>query len=215
MHANSFYRSGMALDEGKHGGGMCSSNVITPTAIHHNGTTTTTSNFYALMHPISVQWGSSDLSLFTPPSAPILPRVSASTTSSLSGTTNSASQSNGGNSNQVKETGNGLGTGEQAGIGVGVGIAGALLLAFAVWLLIRRKRRNPERSENPYAAQVSTNARPAPIQEIADSRAPERELEARNRSGGEIDSSPRNVFELNTKRASRAWELQGRGLHEM
>ena len=94
------------------------------------------------MPQIGISWQSSDLSMFTPSSAPALPgsKLSAwevsvavqATHTSPSGKTDSASSN---------DQDAGLSTGAKAGIGVGVAAAVLLIIAIILLLMRRRKKR--------------------------------------------------------------------------
>jgi hypothetical protein len=126
--------------------------------------------FVGLLPFIAVEWVASDLSLFTPASAPILPTsrlaqyesslvarprsgVAASTstepskpTSKTSPQQTRAAQTGTQSNTDLSRQSHGLSTGAKAGIGVGVSIAVLFLFAIGFWIL--RRRRKPKREEN-------------------------------------------------------------------
>jgi LPXTG-motif cell wall-anchored protein len=106
----------------------------------------TTGFFVAVLPQIDVQWASSDLSLFTPASAPVLPAASISkfealTTSAATSTLQSGTQTSSPTS-KASAGSNGLSTGAEAGIGVGIAIAVLLLISGIIYFVFRRRRRN-------------------------------------------------------------------------
>ncbi|RGP76560.1 hypothetical protein FLONG3_5222 [Fusarium longipes] len=95
-------------------------------------TTVTVTESVLWANPIRVAWQESDLSLFSPESAPLLALQSA--TAAISSTTQEPS-SNSGDSGG----GDGLSSGAAAGIGVGAGIAGMVIIG-ALWWFAKRYR---------------------------------------------------------------------------
>lgn len=113
--------------------------------------TTHGSTFAAVVPQVAVWWASSDLSFFTPASAPVLPtwrieryessvaarsRSAVATSTAATNPTGSTPQSE----SQGSSTG-GLSPGTKAGIAVGIVVAVLIVLALGFLLLRRRKQR--------------------------------------------------------------------------
>ena len=197
----------------------CSSNVLTPTVVRTGSTTITTSNFYAFEHPLSIQWASTDLAEFTPRNAPILPRVSGSTTKSSSTGTSEAGRSRTGGSRPAHPANSGpsTGSGTYIGVGVGIGIACLVLLGLVVWFIIRRRRRRRNQASSPEhdvsPEQDAARPRfPAEPTEMAESSRSRPELGGAPRSEME---NPKTWLELEGRHTSHPLELEGRAVHEM
>lgn len=122
----------------------------TALTVGSNGTLlTSVQSFVAYRWPLSVEWASADLAMFTPQSAPVL--VAATTTiyslpsgegPSTSGraTATSASSSSSSTAVASRVAASGLSDGAKAGIGVGVAAAVLVLAALAWWLWKRGRR---------------------------------------------------------------------------
>jgi hypothetical protein len=117
-----------------------------------NTTTSYTSSFLGIAPLMLIAWESSDMAVFTPPSAPLLQVVAATATSvnstSASDSTTSATSVNT-DTLPVSELA------QEAKIGIGVGTAcGVLLVCTSIGMLIyrRRVRRSREKSKIGQAA---------------------------------------------------------------
>ncbi|KAK4580252.1 hypothetical protein LTR86_000455 [Recurvomyces mirabilis] len=116
-----------------------------------NTTTTMTEPFTAYAPAIAVAWASSDLTLFSPASLPLLTTASltseatsaAATSSDISAGSviaSSTATTATGASQTSTTPGPGLSVGAKAGIGVGATVGGLLCLAVAAWFLLWRRR---------------------------------------------------------------------------
>lgn len=108
--------------------------------------TTINANFIAVDWPNAVEWQAQDLPYFTPKSAPVLARETASvSTSSRMPSSGSTPKSPAASKTGDAATGNSshgsLSSGAGAGIGVAVTIAVLALLALLAWLFVRRCRK--------------------------------------------------------------------------
>jgi hypothetical protein len=109
--------------------------------------------FSAYDWPISVMWAQSDLTNFTPASAPLLvSETSAASVTRSTGGAEQASSASFGNSNG-SDTPTGLSTGAKAGIGIGVALGSAALLVIS-FLVYRRRRRRRDAARNQRSANV-------------------------------------------------------------
>ena len=133
----------------------CASTVTTPTIVEMKaGTTISISTaFVEVEWVVKVVWESSDLSVFTPKSAPLLPLSSQAVSgndSSVPNPTRKKQHPSGTAGDHSSTSGNssaaGHSSGAKAGIGVGVPIA-ALALLVAIVLCIRYRRRKSPRNE--------------------------------------------------------------------
>jgi hypothetical protein len=107
--------------------------------------------------PIIVTWASSDLSQFTPASAPLLPPGAAAPATATvdtsgvpagdgTGVAPLSSSSAAANSSSSSSS-----SGAKIGIGVGVGVGGTLLITLLAWFLLRRhKRRKGDNRQETY-----------------------------------------------------------------
>jgi hypothetical protein len=141
----------------------CQGFVTDATEIVTGGSTMSyTSPFIAVAQLVLVAWESSDLSSFTPLSAPLQQQVATSTSSEGAGTALSTPTTA---NTSVAAYSNGLA--QTTKIGLGVGIAcGVILACVVVGLLVYRRRLRQLRSisgtfqttEDPIAAGVITKA---------------------------------------------------------
>ena len=110
-----------------------------------------------MLPQVAVTWQSSDLSIFTPTSAPALPTESLlayeSSVAARSRTSNNVPAtaapsrpqgSSTGTSSPVSGGGGGLSTGAKAGIGVGVAVGALLVLGLLIWFWRRHKKQSKE-----------------------------------------------------------------------
>jgi hypothetical protein len=104
-------------------------------------------SFVALQYPISVEWAASDLSLFTPASAPVLTTDVSSTISKFTGTLPTTGGRKAGPTSTATHTAtdSGLSTGAEAGIAVGAVVAVVTVLAGVIFWMIRRRRGSKRR----------------------------------------------------------------------
>ena len=84
-------------------------------------------------------WQESDLSLFSPPSAPVLDLIRAGVTFPRSATSTTPT-SNDSRISPTSQRSSGISTGQAAGIGAGATIAGITIIGTITWLLWRRRR---------------------------------------------------------------------------
>lgn len=135
---------------------------------------TSSGTFIGVLPVLIITWHHSELSLFTPASAPILPTqvieqyessvagrpktgVAASTSTNPSKPTSKTSpqhthtaQTGTQSSTHSNGQSSGLSTGAKAGIDVGVPIAVIFLLTVGFWILRRRRKPKREESGRPY-----------------------------------------------------------------
>jgi hypothetical protein len=166
------------------------------------------STFIGYQWPLSVEWASSDLSLFTPASAPRLAATQSSGILDLGSMapvgTMTPSQSS------AVDHGS-LSTGAKAGIGVGVAVAGAMIIgALVLWFLRRRvmRKRIPDLAANN--AHPYVDGKVELPHDGAEIRAPgiPVELGAMNQSPREVDGETK-ANELSGKRQMSPVELEG------
>lgn len=169
----------------------CTSTVTAATSIiNAAGNTGTTSNFVAADWYIRVAWASSDLSSFSPASAPVTTAQQTSTPSSASSgvaalsstaTSQSAASSrtataSAHRSSAAANNGGGLSTGAQAGIGVGVALAALALLAALVFWFMHKRRKDKQTPVTPVVGpgeQKGVYAHYAPVSQNAPVEAPD------------------------------------------
>lgn len=113
---------------------QCGEIISTPTWYINGSQTISTSGGYftGLASGLYAEWKKSDLSLFTPASAPILGYEHLGGTTTSTRSHSATSLPNGGSQNN-----SGLSTGAKAGIGVSVGIVFLVLLGVALWYMRR------------------------------------------------------------------------------
>jgi hypothetical protein len=167
------------------------------------------STFVGYQWPLSVEWASSDLSMFTPASAPLLAATQSSGILDLGSMapvgTETPSQSS------AVDHSSSLSTGAKAGIGVSVAVAGAMIIgALVLWFFRRRVMR--KRVHNPAA----NNAHPYVDGKVelphdeAEIRGPgiPVELGAMNQSPKEMDGETK-ANDLSAKTQMSPVELEG------
>ncbi|KAK5115454.1 hypothetical protein LTR62_001113 [Meristemomyces frigidus] len=128
----------------------CSMYVATSTTVRSGSQTAAPlSNFIALQWPVSVQWQSTDLDVFSPASAPLL--VQTQTSSTVSGRSESLTAARSATESRASvgaatataagsSGSGGLSTGAEAGIGAGIGALALVLIGLAIWIFLRRRR---------------------------------------------------------------------------
>lgn len=177
LNALNEFRSYDAFQEG---GLRCSSVLTSSTVIHvPTGSVTVKSGQTLVMHAVFVAWASSDLTKFTPASAPLLRFAPETTSTSVplqttiitsglsvetvlitptpSAPATSSSSQEAAQQSDMSTARRGLSTGAQAGIGVGVGMVGLALLLAALWFLLRRKKHQDQPVANIAAYEQVTH----------------------------------------------------------
>jgi hypothetical protein len=177
--------------------------------------------FFAEQWPLSIEWASSDLSLLTPASAPLLGLTTATGVVSLAsdaalgsaaGAGSAGSRSSSSHANGAPVTDDGLSTGAKAGIGVGAGVAVvALIAALVFWIFKRRSTRKRIPEEAPKAEYSDFGGKAELSSEGAAVRRPEPsvELAAINTSPQEIDAQSNQIKRGFRKKKQSPVELEG------
>lgn len=155
-------------------------------------------SFTAFQWPISVEWALSDLSRFTPASAPVLAATATSTISSLASGANIGSPSTGSPASPPFSFERGLSTGAQVGIGAGIGLAAiAVIVAVILWLLKRRKVRAVGRSRDAKEEPLYVDGKFELATEGAERSPPQPPAELAE-SGSPLEVHSENKFQVNT-----------------
>jgi len=174
-----------------------------------NTTTSYASSFLGIAPLMLIAWESSDMAVFTPPSAPLL-QVVAATATSVNSTSASDSTTSIGNANDIAASATDVrslrtdtlpvsGLGQEAKIGIGVGAAcGVLLVCTSIGMLLyrRRVRQSREKTSNGQPARETDGVGIVAKAELAgDSHV--REIDSREVYAETDDANARHELEGN------------------